>query len=322
MAYSIMDQPASLFVLGSFVVACSAKVPHLPRPGESLRAEAFTAEPGGKGLNLALGAHRLGARVDGIFSIGTDLFSQLAHSAFAQAGLSPSMLRQVDAKTGSGIGFTDSHGENCLAVCPGANLLLSPQDIRSVEQAVRGAGLVLAQFEIGDEPILEGFALAHDAGVRTLLNPSPFRYINQRLLEHTSVLVLNRVEAAQLAKSYGFGIQGTLVSLNDMAATLLEQGPELIVVTLGSEGAVAYQRGAPPLHQPAFQVHVVDTLGAGDAFTAGLAVGLLQGRPLPECLRQAAACGAIVCMDIGVFDVLPNVEQLDFFLASQETGRI
>jgi ribokinase len=317
-----MDQPASLFVLGSFVVACSAKVPHLPRPGESLRAEAFTAEPGGKGLNLALGAHRLGAKVDGIFSIGTDLFSQLAHSAFAQAGLSLSMLRQVDAKTGSGIGFTDSHGENCLAVCPGANLLLSAQDIRSVEQAVREAGLVLAQFEIGDEPILEAFTLAHAAGVPTVLNPSPYRPVDPRILERTSVLVLNRVEATHLAKSSGFGTQGTLESLNDMAATLLEQGLELIVVTLGSEGAIAYKRGALPLHQPSFPVKAIDTLGAGDAFTAALAVGLLQGRPLPECLKQAAACGAIVCMEIGVFDVLPNVEQLDFFLDAQETGRI
>jgi ribokinase len=317
-----MDQPASLFVLGSFVVACSAKVPHLPRPGESLRAEAFTAEPGGKGLNLALGAHRLGERVDGIFSIGTDLFAQPAHSAFAQAGLSPSMLRQVEAQTGSGIGFTDSHGENCLAVYPGANLLLSARDIRSIEKAVREADLVLAQFEIGDEPILEAFAVAQGAGVRTLLNPSPFRLVDQRMLEHTSVLVLNRVEAAQFAESSGFGDQGTLESLNDMATTLLEQGPELIVVTLGSEGAVAYQRGARPLHQPAFQVNVVDTLGAGDAFTVGLAVGLLQGRPLPDCLRQAAACGALVCMEVGVFDALPNVEQLDFFLAAQETGQI
>jgi ribokinase len=317
-----MDQSASFFVLGSFVVACSAKVAHLPRPGESLRAEAFTAEPGGKGLNLALGAHRLGAKVDGIFSIGTDLFSQLAHSAFAQAGLSPSMLRQVEAKTGSGIGFTDSHGENCLAVSPGANLLLSAQDIRSVEQAVREAGLVLAQFEIGDEPILEAFTIADAVGAPTVLNPSPYRPVDPRILERTSVLVLNRVEATHLAKSSDFGTQGTLESLNDMAATLLEQGPELIVVTLGSEGAIAYQRGVPPLHQPSFTVKAIDTLGAGDAFTAGLAVGLLQGRPLLECLRQAAACGAIVCMEVGVFDVLPNVEQLDFFLVAQETGQI
>ncbi|WP_201862733.1 ribokinase [Microvirga soli] len=317
-----MDQPASLFVLGSFVVACSAKVAHLPRPGESLRAEAFTAEPGGKGLNLALGAHRLGAKVDGIFSIGTDLFSQLAQSAFAHAGLSRSMLRQVEAKTGSGIGFTDSHGENCLAVCPGANLLLSAQDIRSVEQAVREAGLVLAQFEIGDEPILEAFTIADAAGAPTVLNPSPYRPVDPRILERTSVLVLNRVEAAHLAKSSDFGTPGTLESLDDMAATLLEQGPELIVVTLGSEGAIAYPRRAPPLHQPSFPVKAIDSLGAGDAFTAGLAVGLLQGRPLPECLRQAAACGAILCMEVGVFDVLPNAEQLHFFLAAQETGRI
>jgi ribokinase len=317
-----MDQPASLFVLGSFVVACSAKVTHLPRPGESLRAEAFTAEPGGKGLNLALGAHRLGAKVDGIFSIGTDLFSQLAQSAFAHAGLSRSMLRQVEAKTGSGIGFTDSHGENCLAVCPGANLLLSAQDIRSVEQAVREAGLVLAQFEIGDEPILEAFTIADAAGAPTVLNPSPYRPVDPRILERTSVLVLNRVEAAHLAKSSDFGTPGTLENLDDMAATLLEQGPELIVVTLGSEGAIAYPRRAPPLHQPSFPVKAIDSLGAGDAFTAGLAVGLLQGRPLPECLRQAAACGAILCMEVGVFDVLPNAEQLHFFLAAQETGRI
>jgi ribokinase len=94
------------------------------------------------------------------------------------------------------------------------------------------------------------------------------------------------------------------------------------VVTLGSEGAVAYRRGVPPLHQPAFPVRTIDTLGAGDAFTVGLAVGLLQGRSLPECLTQAAACGAVVCMEVGVFDVLPNVEQLDFFLAAQETGRV
>jgi ribokinase len=314
-----MDQPASLFVLGSFVVACSAKVPHLPRPGESLRAEAFTAEPGGKGLNLALGAHRLGAKVDGIFSIGTDLFSQLAQSAFAQVGLSATMLRQVDAKTGSGIGFTDSHGENCLAVCPGANLLLSAQDIRSVEQAVREAGLVLAQFEIGDEPILEAFTIADAAGAPTVLNPSPYRPVDPRILERTSVLVLNRVEATHLAKSSDYGTQGTLESLDDMAATLLEQGPDLIVVTLGGEGAIAYQRGAPPLHQPSFPVKAVDTLGAGDAFTAGLAVGLLQGRPLPECLRRAAACGALVCAQVGVFTALPSTVELNSFMAAQNS---
>ena len=144
-----MDQTAPLFVLGSFVVACSAKVDHLPQPGESLRASAFTVEAGGKGFNVAVGAHRLGAKVDGIFAIGNDFFSQLASSTFAQAGLSSTMLRRFEAPTGSGIGFTDAQGENCLAVHPGANLLLSAHEIRSVAPGVRGADFVSSHREDG-----------------------------------------------------------------------------------------------------------------------------------------------------------------------------
>ena len=73
-----MSETASLFVLGSFVVACSAKVARLRKQDKSLRAEGFTGEAGGKGFNLALGAHRLGGRVDGLLAIGNDFFSQLA----------------------------------------------------------------------------------------------------------------------------------------------------------------------------------------------------------------------------------------------------
>jgi ribokinase len=314
-----MHQTASLFVLGSFVVACSAKVTHLPRPGESLRAEAFTVEPGGKGFNLALGAHRLGAKVDGIFAIGNDLFSQLALSAFAQAGLAPAMLRRIGLTTGSGIGFTDAQGENCLAVYPGANGLLSGEDIRSVAQSVQGADLVLAQFEVGDEPILEAFALARGAGRRSLLNPSPYRAVDPRLLRTTSVLVLNKVEAAHMARAFGLTAEEA-DGMEQLAHALLDCGPELVVVTKGADGATAYQRGELPLHQSAFSIASIDSLGAGDAFTAGLAASFLAGHSLGESLVQAAACGAIVCQRIGVFDALPTTRELDQFLRTKNAS--
>jgi ribokinase len=129
------------------------------------------------------------------------------------------MLRQVEARTGSGIGFIDSHGENCLAVYPGANLLLSAQDIRSVEQAVREAGLVLAQFETGDEPILEAFTIADAAGARTVLNPSPYRPVDPRIIECTTILVLNQVEAAHMAGTLGHPANDHLPeTLDQMAA--------------------------------------------------------------------------------------------------------
>jgi ribokinase len=87
-----------------------------------------------------------------------------------------------------------------------------------------------------------------------------------------------------------------------------------VVITLGPEGALLCRRDGPPLHQPAFRVDVVDTLGAGDAFAAGLAVSLVEGRTWEEALRRAAACGALATRRLGVFDALPSRAELDAFL--------
>ncbi|WP_448204845.1 ribokinase [Azospirillum sp. sgz302134] len=306
-----MDENASLFVLGSFVIACSAKVARFPQPGESLCAEAFTLETGGKGFNLAVGARRLGVAVDGLLAVGDDVFGRLAEPALLEAGLPVGMIRRYRTTTGSGIGFTNADGENCLAVFPGANLLLSADDVRAAPGLTRAA-LVLAQLEIADAPIAEAFRLARAAGVPTLLNPSPFRRMAAGVLENTSLLVLNHVEAAQMAEAFGASPVDEAARLG---ARLLDHGPETVIVTLGALGAVACRAGAEPLHQPAFPVQAVDTLGAGDAFTAGLAASLLEGRPLPEALRRAAACGAMVTRGLGVLGVLPTAGELDRFLA-------
>ncbi|MBP2301661.1 ribokinase [Azospirillum picis] len=302
-----------LFVLGSFVIACSAKVDRFPLPGESLRAGAFTVEAGGKGLNVAVGARRLGVAVDGLLAVGDDLFGGLAEPTLDRAGLPLSMIRRRAGGTGAGIGFTDAHGENCLAVFPGANRLLSAADVRTAPGLTRAA-LVAAQFEIDDAPIAEAFMLARAAGVRTLLTPSPYREPAAGLLSTTDILVLNAVEAAQMAGSSRAGQASSPEDAAALGASLLARGPDLVVITLGPRGAVACRRGTAPLHQPAFPVTAVDSLGAGDAFTAALAAGLVQGRPLTVCLERAAACGAIVAGRLGVFDALPSADQLDRYL--------
>jgi ribokinase len=271
---------------------------------------------------LALGAHRLGVEVDGLFAVGSDLFSRLADAAFSSSGLPSTMLRRFEAATGSGVGFTDAEGENCLAVHPGANALLSAADVRAVGEAVRRATLVLAQFEIADEPILAAFSLAREAGGRTLLNPSPFREVDPRILDRTSILVLNAVEAERMSGALGLdGFDHAEPSppggLARLAQAILARGPDTVVVTLGAEGAVAYRRHEAELHQPAFRVQTSDTMGAGDAFTAGLAAGLVAGLPLSESLEQAAACGAMVCRSPGIFDALPTKGELGLFLATR-----
>jgi ribokinase len=250
--------------------------------------------------------------------VGDDAFSLFVEAAFPQTNLPLSMLRRFPAKTGCGIGFTDKDGENCLAIYPAANDCLTAADVRSTSQSLDGAELVLAQFEIGDEPILEAFRVARANGARTLLNPSPFRTLDPRLLEQTSILVLNRVEALQLARGLDRGVASNtpedLAQWQSLLREIFRHGPDLILVTLGAQGVTAYQRDQPPLHQHAFDVDVVDTLGAGDSFTAGFAVSTLEHRSLGDCLTRAAACGAIAVRRHGVFDALPTRDELESFL--------
>ena len=311
-----------MFILGSVVVACSAKVARLPLPGESLLADAFTIETGGKGFNLALGARRLGADVDGLLPVGGDPFSQFVEAALAQTDLPLTMVRRFRDRTGCGIGFTNSDGENCLAVYPGANGWLSAADVRSASDVVQRAELVLAQFEIGDEPIFEAFRLARKNGVRTLLNPSPFRKVDPRILEQTSILVLNHVEALHLIQGNDAGAEtGSAVEptgLQSLVGEVFGHGPDTVIVTLGDRGTVACRKDEPPLHQHAFKVEAVDTLGAGDSFTAGFAVSTLEGRPFAECLKRGAACGALAVQKLGVFDSLPTRDELERFLSERD----
>ncbi|GLS42269.1 PfkB family carbohydrate kinase [Methylobacterium brachythecii] len=296
-----------IFVIGSFVVACSVKVARLPRAGESLNADAFVAEPGGKGFNLALAAHRLGATIDGVFRIGNDPFAAVAVSAFEGAGLATDMLLTRTGSTGAGIGFVDQAGENCLAVSLGANRQLAAEDVEPAR--VGDCDLVMATFESPDAPIAAAFAAARARGVRTLLNPSPSRPIAPRVLADTSILIVNRVEAVDL---------GIDIADESTVHRLMRAGPEIVVVTLGEDGALAFSRSEPPRRQAAVPVTAVDTIGAGDAFSAGFAVSLLQGRPITESLARAAACGAVTAARFGAFDAFPTAADLECFFKASE----
>lgn len=304
----------AVFVLGSFVVACSAKVSRFPRPGESLAAEIVTIEPGGKGLNQAIMARRLGAKVDGLLAVGDDLAAAFAPPALERADLPPSMLVRLTGSTGSGIGFTDASGETCLAIAPGANLALTAEHVGERASAIAAAGLVTAQFEIGDAPIEAAFRLARQAGVPTSLNPSPFRPIPAAILALTSILIVNETEARSLSAALGREADEASIGQHfarELGPALLEQGPHLVVLTRGAAGALAVAAGAPPITQRGFPVQAIDSLGAGDAFAATLGVRLAAGWPIPEALRDAAAAGALTTTRHGVFDALPTLAAIE-----------
>jgi ribokinase len=316
-----MTKAVNLFVLASFVTACCAKAPRLPRPGETLRAEAFSLEPGGKGFNVAAAARRLGAEVDGLIGVGSDLFGEFAERSIAAAGLAPAMVTRHPGPTGAGIGFIDPQGENCIAVFPGANSLLGASDVDAARERLVTADAVVAQFEIEDPPIARAFALARAFGVTTILNPSPYRPLRSDILQTTDILVLNEAEADQACRSLGLAApagphRDGPQPWRPLVDALLDQGVQAVALTQGARGALAARRGHDWVRQPAFPIAPVDTIGAGDSFLAGLVVSLCEGRGWPDSLQRAAACGALVASADGVLAALPTADRLERFMAA------
>ncbi|HEX9881229.1 MAG TPA: PfkB family carbohydrate kinase [Hyphomicrobium sp.] len=101
-------------------------------------------------------------------------------------------------------------------------------------------------------------------------------------------------------------------------ASVLQMGVTYAGVTRGAEGYLWAGKDGDTGHQPAFDLEVVDTTGAGDAFHGAFAWALAEGRPVPECARIAAAVSALKCRRLGARSGLPTREELDSFLAEHQ----
>lgn len=311
-----------LFVAANFVMACCWRVQRLPREGETVLSHSFAAEPGGKGLNVAIGTGRLGAQVGALLGIGQDAAGDRLLTLLADEGIAPDHVYRLAESSGHGCGLIDAEGRNSIAVCLGPNLLLEPKHADAAAEEIAQADAVYGQFETSLSALQRVFEIAVQHGRLTFLNPSPFQTIPADLLALTQVLLVNEAEAAGL-------LEWRLpehASLLDCAKTLdaasqalwpcWPQG-QLLVVTLGALGSVALRRELPPLAVPGFAVAVQDSMGAGDAFAAGLITQLLSGQELAASLRVANACGALMCMQAGVLEALPRAAALQEFLSAR-----
>jgi ribokinase len=300
-----------IVVVGSSNTDMVVRVPHLPAAGETVLGGSFVMSAGGKGANQAVAAARLGANVALVARVGQDLFGEAALTGFRREGVETRFI-MVDPEAASGIALicVDASGENSIAVAPGANARLSPDDIVHARQTIETADALLLQLEVPLETVLVAAETAHRAGVRVILNPAPAPSspLPARLLACVDVLTPNESEAAILS--------GETVVREQQARLLIEQGAAAVVITLGAQGALAVTVDAAQ-HVPGFSVKAVDTTAAGDAFNGGLAIALADGMPLAEAARFANACGALAATRLGAQPSLPTASEVQAFLAQR-----
>jgi ribokinase len=301
--------PLRCLVIGGLNMDLVVQVQQLPRPGETVVGEDLLRAGGGKGANQAVAAARLGAEVSMVGRVGHDAFGRELSRSLRDADVSTRWVQGADRPTGAALILVDSLGENSIAVAPGANQELLPEDIP--RRAIEAADVLVAQLEVPLASIEEAFRLARLASVRTVLNVAPASRVPESLLDLADVLICNEVELAQLA--------GREVAPGDEAAAAREvrrSTEQIVVVTLGSRGALAVV-ASDLVAVPVFSVDVVDTTGAGDAFVAGFLVGRWLAGDVAEALRWGCAAGALATTRRGAQPSMPTFEEVSALLRSR-----
>ena len=298
--------PAKIVVVGSFNTDLTSYMQRMPRPGETVHGERFVTGAGGKGSNQAVAAARLCADVTFIGRLGKDVFAELAYEIWDAEGVNRDFVAQDDEwATGVAPIHVDSRGENSIVVVLGANLRVQPTDIDAARDRIAAADILLVQLEINLDMVAYALQTAKEARVTTILNPAPAAQLPAETLALADYITPNETELEAL----GGGGQV------DMAArSLLSRDEQVAVVTLGAAGAQIVTDADSQI-VPGFQVDVVDTTGAGDAFNAGLAVALAEGKSLADAARFANATAALCVTKPGTARSAPQRHEVDALLA-------
>jgi ribokinase len=307
-----MKQPI-ITVVGSFAVGMTLCTDRMPVFGETLVGSQFDMGPGGKGSNQAVAAARLGAEAHFVGMIGSDPLGKIARDLYAKEGVHAEHLVET-AEKATGVGFiiVNPQGKNGIILDMGANKLLDRTLVRKAGLTIARSDMVLSVLEIPIEAAAEAMALGRQHGVTTLLNPAPAAPLEEAMFRTIDLITPNETELRIL-----MGLApDDAASTRELALELQRKFGITVIVTRGESGMMLVddqgisEFGSVP-------VDVVDTTGAGDAFSAALAVSLAEGLDLASAIRFAGCNGALACTKYGVIPSLANRPEVDRLVSIQ-----
>ncbi|MBL3699880.1 ribokinase [Leucobacter luti] len=293
-------------VVGSYGVGLTMRVPRFPAAGETVSGGTFVSEHGGKGSNQAVGAARLGAEVALLTAVGDDANGRAAAELWAAEGVDAQHVVVTDTATMVGFIEVEPGGENRIAIAPGALDCLDDTSVEPFRGTIAGADVVVVSMEIPRAAVGATLRIGRENRVLTLLNPAPARPLPDDMWENIDVITPNQTEAPALL---GLGPDHGLDDVA-LAAALQERTGGAVILTRGGHGAlIADAAGTRPV-PPRPVSNVVDTTGAGDSFTAALAVALAGGASLDAAAEYAARAGAHAVSIAGVIPAMPRPSDL------------
>ncbi len=305
-----------VFIAGSINMDVVATADRHPRIGETVAGKAVLYFPGGKGANQAVSAAKLGVPTTLIGRVGTDAFGQELKAFLAAQGVDLSFVKDTaEAHTGTAV-ITIANADNTIVVVPGANGLVSAEDIAA---PVLGKGdIAVSQFEIPLATVSAFFKQARAAGATTILNPAPAIEFGPELLDLVDILILNETELGLLTKTELRDTDDPARFI-DAARVLPARQNRIICVTLGSRGVLALIEGQASI-VAGRAVKAVDTTGAGDCFVGAAAAQLAQGKPVRDALDYANAAASICVQRMGAAPSMPTAAEVAAIISPSRPG--
>ena len=287
-----------ILVFGSTNLDHTYHLDHIARPKETMAADSYEVNAGGKGLNQAIALAKTGIKVYLASIVGRD--GGFLLDTLKEYGVDTSYLKQEDIPNGHAIIQIDKNGENSIIINGGSNRCITPEYADSVLKDFSEGDYLVLQNEISSlEYIINK---AHEKGMVILMNPSPCDESLKKLpLEKVSYLFINEVEGAFLSGHEK--PQEILDALKNIYPATK------VILTLGADGAM-YRDDNECRRINSRKVKAVDTVGAGDTFQGYFTYGLAQGFSPRRCLELATAASSSTVTRHGAAKSIPTLAEV------------
>ena len=298
-------------VVGSVLVDLMAYSEKLPTPGETVTGFNYQITAGGKGANQAAAAARLGVQTFFLGKIsGRDKLAQVLWDGFSRAGVDTSEVGiEEEMDCGVGVIHVGENSQNQIIIVLGPNLRMGKDYIDSKYDIIASSKVVLTEFGIPVQSAEYATSIAKQAGAITLVNPAPALPMSDSFFRAADVLTPNETEAEILT-----GIKVVNAESAKKAAAIFHQKQvKNVIITMGAMG-VFVSDGNHHEFIKRIDCNPVDTTGAGDAFSGGLAVAIAEGKDIFASARFANVVAGLSVTRSGTMKSMPDRAEVDAFI--------
>lgn len=292
-------------VIGNMNMDIIISTDKIPSPGELIVSNNLFSTPGGKGVNQAIGAGKLGGFVYAIGRLGDDSEGHIISDTLSSYNIKTDGI-YIDSSASTGKAFiaVPEGNNSCVISYPGANAFFDVDQLNKCTHLLTNTDYCLISTELAPEVIAYAIKRCKKLNVKIFLKPSTTSKIERTLLSKIDYLVPNEAELEQLVPGPG--------TIQEKAEMLYKICQNTIIVTRGAGGC--YLKNSEYSHFfPAAPFSPVDTTGAANCFISALAVSLGEGNDLPYSICFATYAAGLSVTQQGTQLSFPGRAQLDIY---------